>query len=336
MFIAGAFTNIGGLPLNNLARLNADNGQASANWNPGFSGTVAALAADDQWLYVAGSFTNISSMAITNLARLNISSGEADSTWKPIVQGEVTILAISNSWLYIGGAFSNVNQVGLTNLARIRTDTGVVDPLWHPAPTHSLQSADIAELKIYGDEIYVAGAFTSVGGLAITNVTRLDSVTGAADPAWIIRPNSDVAALAVNDTDVYLGGEFFIIGSTARVSLARVDRATGDLDPTWNPQANADGQVSAICLDGTNIYASGEFFKIGAEDAFSIARLTPVTGAKDTGFQASTLNQELGSVVCMAAQPDGKIVVGGEFLRVNNIRRNNIARFNSDGSLDAA
>jgi hypothetical protein len=36
----------------------------------------------------------------------------------------------------------------------------------------------------------------------------------------------------------------------------------------------------------------------------------------------------------MALQPNGQLVVAGEFTSVNSTNRNNIARLNSDGSLD--
>ncbi len=41
-----------------------------------------------------------------------------------------------------------------------------------------------------------------------------------------------------------------------------------------------------------------------------------------------------GAVYALAAQPDGKIVLGGRFGSVNGIPRNNIARLNADGTLD--
>ena len=41
-----------------------------------------------------------------------------------------------------------------------------------------------------------------------------------------------------------------------------------------------------------------------------------------------------GEVRAVARQPDGKLLIGGAFLEVNGIRRNNIARLNADGSLD--
>ena len=48
-----------------------------------------------------------------------------------------------------------------------------------------------------------------------------------------------------------------------------------------------------------------------------------------------------GTVYSVVVQPDGKILVGGAFTAVSPnggaaVTRNNIARFNSDGSLDAA
>jgi beta-propeller uncharacterized protein DUF5122/Big-like domain-containing protein/F5/8 type C domain-containing protein len=41
-----------------------------------------------------------------------------------------------------------------------------------------------------------------------------------------------------------------------------------------------------------------------------------------------------GYVLALARQTDGKIVVGGQFIAVNGVPRNNLARLNADGSLD--
>jgi hypothetical protein len=41
-----------------------------------------------------------------------------------------------------------------------------------------------------------------------------------------------------------------------------------------------------------------------------------------------------GKIFAMAAQADGKIVIGGEFISVNGKQRQNLARMNPDGSLD--
>ncbi|WP_170113188.1 delta-60 repeat domain-containing protein [Ahniella affigens] len=43
---------------------------------------------------------------------------------------------------------------------------------------------------------------------------------------------------------------------------------------------------------------------------------------------------EAGSIFAMIQQPDGKLVVGGDFTRIAGVSRANLARFNPDGSLD--
>ena len=41
-----------------------------------------------------------------------------------------------------------------------------------------------------------------------------------------------------------------------------------------------------------------------------------------------------GRVMSVAAQPDGKVIVGGSFTAVNGVAKSYLARLNSDGSLD--
>jgi hypothetical protein len=56
-------------------------------------------------------------------------------------------------------------------------------------------------------------------------------------------------------------------------------------------------------------------------------------GKLDRTFQAS-LEQLGGDVYTLVTQPDGKILVGGYFKFIGNGTRINIARLNSDGTLD--
>jgi len=62
------------------------------------------------------------------------------------------------------------------------------------------------------------------------------------------------------------------------------------------------------------------------------ALLSPALAQTEPGAN-SGIN---GTVYALAVQPDGKIVVGGEFSSVNNTPRSNLARLNPDGSLDAS
>src|SRR5206468_5984042 len=57
------------------------------------------------------------------------------------------------------------------------------------------------------------------------------------------------------------------------------------------------------------------------------------SGIVDSGFSPS-LAGGFSEVLAMALQGDGKILIGGSFTNVNTSARTNIARLNSDGSLD--
>ena len=58
------------------------------------------------------------------------------------------------------------------------------------------------------------------------------------------------------------------------------------------------------------------------------------SGALDITFDPQI--EQASSVYAIAVQPDGKVIVGGGFTRVNGSARSAIARLNSDGTLDAS
>ena len=53
----------------------------------------------------------------------------------------------------------------------------------------------------------------------------------------------------------------------------------------------------------------------------------------DTGFNP-IISGGTSTVYASAVQPDGKIIIGGNFSTVNGVSRNNLARLNTDGTLD--
>src|SRR5689334_19679552 len=56
------------------------------------------------------------------------------------------------------------------------------------------------------------------------------------------------------------------------------------------------------------------------------------SGALDKSFSPTTGPDSL--VYAVATQPDGKIVIGGQFTSVNSTNRPRVARLNANGSLD--
>ncbi|MDQ3132937.1 MAG: FG-GAP-like repeat-containing protein, partial [Acidobacteriota bacterium] len=59
-------------------------------------------------------------------------------------------------------------------------------------------------------------------------------------------------------------------------------------------------------------------------------------GEVDPFFNASVYNKQGSGVTVLAAQPDGKIIIGGSFTIANGAARQGLARLNTNGTLDAA
>lgn len=106
---------------------------------------------------------------------------------------------------------------------------------------------------------------------------------------------------------------------------------TGNLTRTnyvfagWNTQSNGKG---------TN-YNENQTFLMGTADVDLYATWIWIgPGSLDTTFNPGTGPNDY--VRCILLQPDGKIIIAGDFTEYNGTVRNHIARLNSDGSLDTS
>ena len=97
-----------------------------------------------------------------------------------------------------------------------------------------------------------------------------------------------------------------------------------------NPGFNGGVNSIGIQNDGKIIVAGG-FISYNGSSINRIIRLFE-NGIRDNSFQVGIGFNNL--VYCTAIQPDGKIIVGGNFSSFNGVSRNFIARLNTNGSLD--
>ncbi|MBX2849029.1 MAG: delta-60 repeat domain-containing protein [Acidiferrobacterales bacterium] len=80
------------------------------------------------------------------------------------------------------------------------------------------------------------------------------------------------------------------------------------------------------------IIVAGSFISVNGVDRSSIARINS-DGSLDTGFNPS-FDQSQPVINDTKLQPDGKILIGGSFSEVNGEQQNELARLNSNGTLD--
>ncbi|MDB6125895.1 MAG: hypothetical protein JWQ71_4888 [Pedosphaera sp.] len=146
--------------------------------------------------------------------------------------------------------------------------------------------------------------------------------------------NGTVYAVAVQpDGKTVVAGDFSAYNTVPRNKIARMN-LDGSLDTSFlaDPNTGADEFITSMALDSNGkITIGGGFTSFNGTTRYSVARLNP-NGSLDTSFNAG-LGVE-GLVWTLALQPDGKVVIGGNFTMVNGTNRNYIARLNVDGTVD--
>jgi uncharacterized delta-60 repeat protein len=336
-YFSGA-NSIGGQMRNRIARLDPVTGAADS-WDPNANNYIWKIAVQgDGKILVAGRFegaNSIGGQARDFIARLDPTTGAADS-WDPNPNDAVLALAVQpDGKVLAGGGFENIGGQPRNNIARLDPTTGLTDS-WNPNATGGV----VFSIALQADgQILVGGLFGNIGGQPRRRMARLDPATGLADSfdphALHSNPGyqGSVVSIAVQaDGKILAGGFFTSIGGQPRDNIARLDPVTGLAD-SFNPGAESTVHSIAVQADG-KVVAGGVSSAIGGEIRSRIFRV------ERDGRLDRTLNVNFAipdqTVYATVAQPDGKILIGGTFTSVLGVPRNNIARLNTDGTLDMA
>jgi uncharacterized delta-60 repeat protein len=149
--------------------------------------------------------------------------------------------------------------------------------------------------------------------------------------------NGLVNAIAVQpNAKVLISGYFISVNGTNRHYIARLN-SDGNLDSSFDPGDGSDYGINASALnpDGT-VLIGGAFNIVNASISRGIARLR-ADGSFDTSFTPGSALGVGGEVFFIAVQTNGQCVVGGKFTTsYNAVNHANIARLNTNGSVDTA
>jgi uncharacterized delta-60 repeat protein len=338
VLIGGDFTTVNGVGRNRIARLNA-NGSLDTGFNPGTGvlGAVEAVALQlDGKVLIGGQFTQFNEVGRNNIARLN-ANGSLDTGFNPGTGADSTVLTVAlqtNGQVLIGGNFTHVNGVDRNFIARLNAN-GTLDSGFDPGTGANDQ---VEALAVQPDgHALIGGLFTTVNGVGRNRIARLNA-DGTLDTGFdtSIGANNTVYAVALEprrqDGKVLIGGDFTTVNEVGRNRIARLN-ANGSLDTGFDPGTGADGTVYTIAvqLDG-KVLIGGNFTTINGVGRNRAARLN-TDGSLDASFDPGT--GATFAVRALVIQPDGKVLIGGQFTQVNGVDRNHIARLNSNGSLDA-
>ncbi len=131
------------------------------------------------------------------------------------------------------------------------------------------------------------------------------------------------------DGKIVLGGGFQNVAGIESKRIVRLN-ADGSFDNTFVASLNNVPYCLAAQEDGKIIIA-GDFTEVSGQACKAIARVT-ADGTLDTAFKLG--EDTHGTLRSVVIQPNGKIIVAGNFTKFHGVKRDRIARLNSDGTLD--
>jgi uncharacterized delta-60 repeat protein len=323
VLVGGSFIALGGVARTSLGRLFND-GTLDPTFNPVADWYVGALAVQsDSKILVAGFFTQLAGQPRRYIGRL-YPDGSLDPTFNPGASSLVSCLAVQeNGQILIGGQFSQVAGHDCQGIARLNED-GTLDTTFTAQAGGSYPI--VYSLAIQRDgKILVGGSFTALTGFPRNFIGRLNP-DGSVDPDFNPGANGMVNVFAVQpDGSIVVAGSFSALGGQSAWNIGRLNSA-GVFDATFTPKPNGNVFTLATQADG-RILLGGYFTQLGNEPCAYIGRLN-TDGTPDTGFNATVGNgTNWPAINSLAIQPDGKVLVGGEFTSLNGRSCRNIGRF---------
>ncbi|MBX3734702.1 MAG: hypothetical protein KF791_19170 [Verrucomicrobiae bacterium] len=188
---------------------------------------------------------------------------------------------------------------------------------------------------------------TRTNTVRILDGQRVGALLG--NPGLQLDPDGDLNARIRGDGKLLVWGSFSRLGGHERTGIAQLN-ADGTVDESFQPpeillghrrlaglgaalvsfNANANMALVGVQPDGKLLLA-GSFSRVNGQPRTTMLRLLP-DGQVDESFGPGLRFD--GAVISLVIQPDGRIVVGGTFERINGERRPFIARLLPDGSVD--
>ena len=245
-----------------------------------------------------------------------------------------TTMPLPNGQILAGGsAVQFISSAGQshTNLVRLNADGSVDDSF-----KVTIGYVYCLALQTNG-QILVGGNFSAINGRTHNNLGRLNA-DGTVDTNFTANYTGGstmsgipYCILEQPDGKILVAGYFNKVNLQACTGLCRLN-GDGSLDTNFN--ADANNAINALVLqpDGRMV-VEGSFTSIGGQLRTNLARLNP-DGSLDPGFQPVNLGLLGLPGGTLLRQPDGEILMGGNFSRVDGLSHTNLTRLNADGTVD--
>jgi uncharacterized delta-60 repeat protein len=212
-----------------------------------------------------------------------------------------------------------------------------------PFPGIFTEDGEVSVLSVLNDgKVIVGGIFTLGTNAGLCTLTRLNS-----DYTWDTNfhhaeIDGRLTCLTVqSDGKILIGGQFSQVQGVARMNIARLD-ADGSVDLSFTPpvlgplRQFVTPRIDGITMQSNRVIIAGHFGSVGGITCWNIARLH-ADGAPDESFAPAFMYGLRGGVqsaLSVSTDSAGRLLVCGQFGRMDNQSRIHVARLLPNGALD--
>lgn len=240
--------------------------------------------------------------------------------------GSVTAVAHTGDKILVARSFSSAQGVQKHDVVRLNTD-GSLDPAFD---TGAGTTDYIGSLTVQPDGKILLGncyinSFNGVMGRGLLRLNADGSVDTGFNPP---RMNGPVSRVVASENGIYVAA-FLEYGGETSDRLFRVDPDNGELDRTFPPARLEDfGAISLrIAMTGDHIVSNNTQI-LG--NVFGLSKFRS-DGTYDNTFRPEVSRY---GTIKRADIHQGKMLVAGDFIRMNGMETYGIARLSLSGELD--
>ena len=324
VYVAGNFSSAGTATANRIAKWNGNTWSALGSGLSTDNISIRAVAVSGGYVYAAGQFTNIDGVSANAIARWNGNSWSALGTGVTGMNGTINVITAIGGDIYVGGSFSTAGGVAANRIAKwngttwsslpgssiITSDVVAIAPsgndLYVGATTTTADSPNyflkfdgtnwtglsvgfgghgVTSLAVLGTDVYVTGAFPSIGGLTVNRIAKWNGSSWSALGAGLPGNSSSVRAVVLGN-DVIAFGDFTTATGSPTNRIARWNGSA------WSSLGNGlnGGIPLAATVGGGSLYVGGAFSTAGCNISAYFARWreTVWTGTTNTDWHTVT------------------------------------------------
>lgn len=243
---------------------------------------------------------------------------------------------IDSSKIVAIGAFTQYQSQSAGRIERLST-TGEIDTTFNQGSGFAGGSnrARVIEQQTNGKYV-VGGTFNTYDGVSRRNIARINH-NGSLDTSFVVGTGFTGG---VQFIDILTDGSILVVGAMTEYSGVSVGRicklsSTGSLDTSFSLTAITNGTINKVISNPDGSILVGGSFTATSRNNFILLNSDGTYNPSNT-FNASGVGF-VGGVNDFEVQPDGKLIVVGDFVNYNGsaIPRG-IIRLNQNGTVDTS